>query len=524
MRSGSGVLHAIAAILLCLWFASGVVRGQDNFDRAAAFGMAGDHQAALQEYESFLAEHPHDRLAPVAAIAAVNIHFLALEDHEAAVRACDRVLTDYHESAWAPDAARRKGECLQIGEEWAAAGEAYRQALELSGCGESDVSTDWVDEVSLAAADCYYQLGDHGEVVETYERALKASLPPHSTATVLYRLGDCYESDGEIENAARNYARIIEEYPFAPAFDQAMTKRELITQCTNLDLTPYLMYAQTAQDLRNRDFAGALQRTDEILSGTDNEVLRMCTRHRKIVAETMISGNFTEGARELAGLLAGLSDQRSMPDAQQRLERFAAIAELEAQARAGPDDAAALRVLGRAYLRSGAIPRAVETLEQARALAPDDAQVHQLLGHAYAAAGRNEEAGRAFGVYLQENPNDTTALNIIGYTYLNLGDAERAVSYFRRYAEIAPEEANAHDSLGEGCLGAGRLDEAAAEYERAVAIDPSFFNSHFMLGEIYRQLEQNEKAAAAYERFLELAPTDLRGEQARTALRELEGE
>jgi tetratricopeptide (TPR) repeat protein len=351
---------------------------------------------------------------------------------------------------------------------------------------------------------------------------LERSLPPHSEASILYRLADSYEASDQVEKAALTYARIIEEFPFAEAFDLAMEKQEVVEQYTDISWGPYLSYHETATDFRNGQFAEAIPKCVEILETSQNPLLNQCAEYRRIVAQTIMDGNYTRGTAELDSLLDNLEDRRTMPNAEQQFQRFQQVAGLEAQASSEPDNVAHLRTLGGMYLQFRSTDRAIEMLEKARSLGGEDPQLSLLLGYGYARAGQGEQAAEAFGEYLTENPNDANTLNMIGYTYLGLGDTESAITYFRRYVEAAPDDANAHDSLGEGLMRAGRLDEAAAEYERAVAMDSSFSNSYFMLGDIYRQLDETEKSKQAYHEFLELIPSGRQAEQARLALQELE--
>jgi tetratricopeptide (TPR) repeat protein len=314
---------------------------------------------------------------------------------------------------------------------------------------------------------------------------------------------------------------VVEEFPFAGVFDQAVAKRELIDRHRTLDWEPYLTYARTSRDFARRDYAAVPPRCDSVLARSPNAALRACAEMRKIVAETQATGNFISGTRRLTALLDGLPDPRTMPNAERQLEQFRAMADAERRAADRPNDAAAQTALGALFLQLGLPARALGPLELAVKLAPEDAQARLYFGYACNAAGRAPEAVEAFRFYLERNPADTNALNQIGYALLAQGQAEEALPYFRRYAELAPEDPNAHDSLGEGLLNAGRLEDAAAEYETAVRLNPDFANSHFMLGEVSRRLGRTERAVAAYRRFLDLGPDGRQADEARTALEQL---
>ena len=498
------------------------VHGDDPFAGATTLIMKGDPAGALEVYESFLTSHDGDRLAPVAALAIGNLQANALEDRSAAVAAFERVLTRYPKSTWAPEAARRKGECLEAEGRLQPAGEAYQQALALTGrLGEEGPAAGWISDVSLQAANCFYQMGDRAQVIQTYEQVLSNALPPDAVATTLYRLGDCYETGGDAEKAAARYARILEEYPLTPEFTQTLGKRELITEHRPLDWAAYEAFGQAAQSIRQRAYAEALDHCDEVTRQTNSPILLLGTEYYRIASQAMVAGDYTKGARELQGLLRRLPAGQSRTRIAGTCDRFERVAALEAAAKRNPEDAAALVRLGRAYTQFGSNEAAVETLQRALARDPENAEIHLNLGYAHAGLGATEEANRAFDAYLVANPNDTAALNQIGYTFLQRGMPAMALPFFERYAAIAPEDPNAHDSYGEGLLEAGRLEDSIREYERALELDPNFTNSLFMLGRVHRQAGETEKALQAFRAFLEISPTGVQAEQAQAAIADM---
>ncbi|MFH1143109.1 MAG: tetratricopeptide repeat protein [Candidatus Eisenbacteria bacterium] len=496
---------------------------QACFDRAAVREMAGDHAGALKEYRAFLAEHPDHERAPLAAMAAANLEFLALGEPDAAVAAYDLLVSRYPGSVWAPEAARRKAECLQASEQWEPAGRAYGQALTLAGSCAEPPRVDWMNEVSLAAADCFDRAGNQAQVIEIYEGVLQNPLPSEAAAMVMYRLGERYEAQAQPAQAAARYARLIHSYPASRPAGQAIGKRALIEAHEPLDWDSFTAYAAAGDSIRQRHYAGALPKLDQVRSASRDPVLLQCVEFRQIVAETMISSDFTAGLSRLERFLDTAPHPEALPDTEPLLQNYRALAGAEERARANPDDLASLRALGDAYLQSQAIAKGIEVLERARALDSANADVQFSLGRCYLAAGRGAEAQQAFGVYLEQNPQNTAALNMIGYSCLGAGDAESAIVFFERYAAADPDDPNAHDSLGEGYLAAGRLEEAAREYERAVEIDPGFVNSYFMMAGAYRQLGRTEDAVARYNRFLELSPVGDQADQARAALAEIAG-
>jgi tetratricopeptide (TPR) repeat protein len=502
---------------------AGPARAAGTFAEAARLEQARDYDGALAAYAAFLQAQPGDELAGTAAMAIANIELLVRRNPERAVEAYDRVLRDYAQSGWGAEAARRKAECLQALERWSEAGEAYGRALELTGSEREPHSAGWIQEVSLAAADCFYRSGERERVIATYEKALAGNLPSDAAAATLYRLGDCYETSGDESQAAARYAQILEGYPFAPVFNDALAKRELIERHRALDWASCEAFTRMRAAIRGGDFAVAESLAAAIVAGSGSQALRDGAEYNRIGAHALRTGEFEEGYRQMVALAAQRPDlARVVPSLDQRIQFYAAIAAMQAGLRANPENADGWRDFGEMASRAGAVGPAVDALERAAAIEPGNSDTALLLGYAYAAAGRVDDATRAFDLYLERNPQDGATCNQIGYTYLAANRPEQALPYFRRYAALAPEEANAHDSLGEGLMRAGKLAEAAAEYETAIRLEPGLANPCFMLGEIYRELGDRAKAAAAYTRFIELAPEDDRAADAHTRIEELD--
>ncbi|MFH1680559.1 MAG: tetratricopeptide repeat protein, partial [Candidatus Eisenbacteria bacterium] len=299
MRSFTILLVALA--LLPLAPSAAHASTPERLDRAAGLTMEGDYAGAIREYETFLSESPGDRLSPVAAMAVANIHLRVLHDTTAAARTLDRVLGDYRESSWAPEAAREKAACARARERWREAGESYRLALELAAGSPGAESDQWMSEVTVAAADCYYQTGDRTKVVETYEKALRGSPPPEVAATALYRLGETYESENDEKKAAESYARVVQAYPSSNLFDQAIGKRGLIEKHVAIDWEPHLAYSEATQMITCRDYEGAMAKIDAVLAASPGGALAECAEYRKITLEVTLNADFAEGCRKLEG-------------------------------------------------------------------------------------------------------------------------------------------------------------------------------------------------------------------------------
>jgi len=518
----------VAVLLLACVFCVGasplLASPPPEFDRAALHTLHGEHEAALAEYRAFAEKKPDDRLAPVAVMAMAGIYLRVLEDTAQGEAALDRVATEYEESGLAPQAAREKAALAEAREDWRAAGEAYGKALELSGHVPEPPTADWLNEVTLSAADCFYRAGNEEQVITLYRKTLSGDPEPTVAATALHRLGEAYERAGREGEAAESYRRVIESYPqVREIYSQSLGKRDLVERHAELDWQPYIDYAQIFDRANQRDFAGAIELCDRVEAGTQNKTLRECADFTRIMMEAGLTGDYAAAVEKAETFLDEHPETVTRDQAERSIEFWEPIADLEEQAKEEPENAQVLAQLGGMYLRGRNVAQAVETLEKAASLDPESAAIQVQLGYAYLFAGESEKAVEAFEFYLKENPNDTNVLNQIGYSYLRMGNPDQALPYFERYVELAPDEANAHDSMGEGLLESGRLEEAAQQYEKAVEIDPTFGNSYYMLGRVYRTMGEVAQSIEAYERFLELSPVGPQADQALAAIEEMKG-
>jgi len=483
----------LLVILAVLWAVPGVeadIEPAGHFRRAHMLQAQGDLDGAIETYEAFLLDHAGHCLAPVAAMAVANLQLLGHEDPRTAARDFRRVIANYPESGWAAEAARRLGECLEAQGAWMPAGEAYAEALALSGHEGTPTHPEWTRDLLLATARCHEARGEEDKLIDTYELLLEAPLPPATAAEILQHLGDTYAERGAGENASHCYAQIIQQYPLLPAFNHAWSKRDLINQHLSIDWAPYEMFLRANHALRLGDLVGAASAIDSLLAGSPEPALRGSARYRRILAQTSIDADFARGARDLQAHLAAAPDRRLYPNADWLLDHFRQTARLASRVEEHPDDVSALCALGLRYLISRLPQRAIELLEQARERDPDDGEVQMYLGYAYRAVGNPDASHQAFLACLKEDPDNVSALHPVGHHYLAVGEGEKAIECFARFAAVYPE-------------------------------DPS---AHFSLAEAYRQTGRTEEAAASWRQFLALEPEGERAEQARAALAELEEE
>jgi len=522
-RVVSGSISSCILVTVLLLFVSTAFPAGE-FDRAARLAMLGEYGGALEEYSVFIYDHPDHELAPLAALAAGNLHLDVFQDPEAAATKYDLILADYRRSPLAPEAASQKGAALRAMGKWEPAAEALELALALATREGSTQSAQWINDVTSGAADCYYKLGDHQRVVDTYRKALDGSPPPEVTATALFRMAETYEAMNEPGHAARRYAEILETCPCASGelFARVLGKRGLIDEQLSFGWGPYEAYDGSYQRIRQRDFAGALERCRESEASTDNPALLECVEARRISLEISISGDFQDGVRRMTAYRERHPGGQLHDRTGRIVDFWSGIVDAEAAVAEDPENAGALTGLGELYYYAGTYGRAIETLVRAQSLDPDQTAAYELLGSAYFYSGNNEDAVRQFELLLEKgDPSEARSLSTAGTACMQMEEFDKAVRFFERYAELAPEDPTGHSNLGDALFRAGRLVAAAEACERAVELDPSRSSALFILGQVRQERNETESAIQAFERFLELVPSGNLADQARAALAEM---
>lgn len=221
---------------------------------------------------------------------------------------------------------------------------------------------------------------------------------------------------------------------------------------------------------------------------------------------------------------------------------------LEKALAAGPEDAALLYALGRAYvrLRSPALPSVLERLaalpsgpalahllrglwlmekteyrsaleetEAAERLKADLPELHVTAGLAYLRLGRTEEAARSFEKERERAPRDPRCLYYLAFIDAEEGRPARAGERLRALLEIDPDSVEANALLGNVLLERGRALEASLALERAVARDPHDSAKHFLLARAYQKLGRASDAAREFDETRRLKEEALEAERHR---------
>ena len=176
-----------------------------------------------------------------------------------------------------------------------------------------------------------------------------------------------------------------------------------------------------------------------------------------------------------------------------------------------PGHAAALNLLGLAYVQSGEAERAVPLLQKALALNPGLPSGHYNLGTILQGLKRYDQARRHYELALVQQPNDAELHSNLGTVLRALDRAEEAVIHFRRALELQPKFAAAHCNLGNALHTLGRNEEACAAFEQALALKPDLAEAYLNWGRALTALGRQEEALARFETAVSLKGDDPNG-------------
>jgi tetratricopeptide (TPR) repeat protein len=164
---------------------------------------------------------------------------------------------------------------------------------------------------------------------------------------------------------------------------------------------------------------------------------------------------------------------------------------------------------GRAAMRAGNFPLAIELLKRAVEADPQHKYAWNNLGLAYLATRRNNDAIAAFRKAVEVNPYDEYAYNNLGRAYWQERKYDEAAAAFHKQLEVNPLDKFAHANLGQMYTEWHKYDLAVSELEKAVSLSPDDASLQVSLGDAYLNLGQDNKAIAAFDRAVQTSATPL---------------
>ncbi|HEX7317266.1 MAG TPA: tetratricopeptide repeat protein [Pyrinomonadaceae bacterium] len=193
-----------------------------------------------------------------------------------------------------------------------------------------------------------------------------------------------------------------------------------------------------------------------------------------------------------------------------RGEYARAVELLGARLKANPADAAAERLLLRAYLETG---RYAEAEASARAFLnaqPGAGGVRHELAEALAATGRYSEAIREFERAAHGLASDLRRAELLEATGQESRAREIFASIIRVYEESEPDDAPSLTTVARALVRLERFQDARNLYADAVAADPSYVEAQLGGGELFTEKYNYAEAAVFFEDALKVNPNSAR--------------
>jgi tetratricopeptide (TPR) repeat protein len=173
-----------------------------------------------------------------------------------------------------------------------------------------------------------------------------------------------------------------------------------------------------------------------------------------------------------------------------------------------PGDFDILHDLGEAYLLSGQLPKAQESLNQALGSKPDSADTLYLLAETSAGMHREVDALELLVRARKVAPNNTNILFLMAQLSMKQSFFEDAIEVLNDGLRIDPQRADFHAALGESYFTIGKVDKALEEFKTLISLDPSP-RSYVFMGLCYRHLGKYDEAKRYLKQSLSADPVNL---------------
>lgn len=179
-----------------------------------------DRKAAEQYYLKVLLHDPQHALADDALLEVSRIQY-ALERHDEAVNACNRLLAAYPESDLEDETRFLLGQALLAGRRPELSRMVFQQLL------ASEPDSTLVLSARLTIAESYHAQGDFIEAARRYLRFEIEFPEAEGLETVLWQAGQSLENAGRNVEAGYVYQRLIKRFPDSPEANRARMERPL---------------------------------------------------------------------------------------------------------------------------------------------------------------------------------------------------------------------------------------------------------------------------------------------------------
>lgn len=218
--------------------------------------------------------------------------------------------------------------------------------------------------------------------------------------------------------------------------------------------------------------------------------------------------------REYAALLEQGSGENAIAQTESRIELSEAllnngfiaeaIQELEGVAKINPENADALVLLSRAYLKRKDIKSAGRLLESAVSRGIDDAKIYAALAEVYETGGFYENAIPAMRLAIQKDTKNEFYRARYGLLLIDAKAPAAAVIRLNEALKEFPNSARLWLAFGIANLNDNKTVEARAAFERALIINPKLVPALAYLATTFVDQGRNDEAVKIFERAIPL--------------------
>jgi tetratricopeptide (TPR) repeat protein len=216
-------------------------------------------------------------------------------------------------------------------------------------------------------------------------------------------------------------------------------------------------------------------------------------------------------------ILAGAVSSSAQHDSPERMREIAkaqaVVVTNKEKVRLNPNDSAAHKALGDAYLFLEQSENAFNSYKEVLRLTPGDAEAYRGMGEAYEKVFQLAKARDFYREAVRLNPQYARAQIDLGNVSLRLFQYGDAINALKEGIRLKPSGQVAYmdyNNLGEAYLHAGKYDDAMNAYQQAIKLRADSSSAHSGLAAAYNGLRQYQNAIASGERALKESLYDQR--------------
>ena len=247
------------------------------------------------------------------------------------------------------------------------------------------------------------------------------------------------------------------------------------------------------------------------LSASDSDESKSAKQYRTFVAQILASSyndlgvmrakgaNFIEAAKYFKQAAAWVPNlpglDRNWGLASYRAGQYSeAIAPLERELAAHPNDRFVRQLLGLSYFSTDELPKTVAVLRPLTANPPDDPGLLYAWGTALVRTHDSAAAAAIFHRLLEQNANNPEVHLLLGQAYAQQQDYPNALQEFQEAIKLDSRLPDAHDYSGRVYLLQGDPESAAKEFQAELSLHPGATLADYHLG--YALLVEGKPAEA----------------------------